>query len=408
MLIDRKKSIWQQLDYVLIITVFFLVLIGIVSIYSATYQTDNPYISNNFNKQIIWAVIGLIFMFLVSFIPIRFFNSLSYFFYVISIFLLVLVFFIGVKGHGSVRWLSFGGIRLQPSEFAKIAVILVLAKYLSYKLSFNIYKDIFISILIVLIPFLLIFNQPDLGTCLVYISLIIPVLYWAGIPFFTLFLLTTPLISAIFSVKLLFLIIWIIFLILLLLIMKKSKFIIILVLLINLFVGQTTPYLWGKLKPYQQKRLSIFLKPELDPRGAGYQILQSRTAIGSGGMYGKGFLEGTQTQLRFLPQQHTDFIFSVVAEEFGFVGTVFVISLLYIFVMRGIYIAYRAKQKFERLLAIGICSVFVFHIFINLAMNVGLMPITGLPLPFISYGGSSMLSFMIMTGLLNNISIHTK
>ncbi|MFC1726838.1 rod shape-determining protein RodA [candidate division KSB1 bacterium] len=409
MIQKRKIGFWHKLDYLLIISIFCLVIIGIVSIYSATYQPDNTTLNENFKRQIIWALIGFMLMLFVSVIPLRYHNSFAYFFYTLSIILLISVFFIGYKGYGSVRWIRFGSFGLQPSEFAKIAVILVLAKYLSSnKVSFNFYKDIFFSILIITIPLALIFKQPDLGTCLVFTAIFIPILYWAGIPVFALFLMITPLVSAIFSIKLLFLLLWLIVLFFILLIMKKNIYVIVLAVLLNLFVGQTTPFLWGKLKPYQQQRLKVFLNPDLDPKNAGYQILQSRTAIGSGGVSGKGFLKGTQTQLRFLPQQHTDFIFSVIAEESGFVGASVVIFLFYIFILKGINIACKAKNKFETLTAIGICSVFVFHVFINLGMTVGLMPITGLPLPFISYGGSAMFTFMIMSGLLLNISMHSK
>lgn len=409
MIKKNKKSFWQQIDYFILLSVFFLVLIGILAINSATYQTDNPSFSENFKKQILFAVLGFILMFFVSVVPVRFFNSMAYVFYILSILSLVIVLFIGIKGHGSTRWIRFGSFGYQPSEFAKITVILAIAKYLSSnKVSFNIYKDMLVSVLIVIVPLTLIFRQPDLGTSLVFLSFIIPMLYWAGIPFFTLFLLITPFISAVFSIKILFLVLWLVILLFIILVLKRNIYIIALVLVVNIAVGSSTPYLWGKLKPYQQNRLKVFLNPDLDPRGAGYQILQSRTAIGSGGLYGKGYLKGTQTQLRFLPQQHTDFIFSVIAEETGFVGTTVVVFLFYIFIMRGINIAFRTKNRFERLIIIGIGSVFIFHMFINLGMTVGLMPITGLPLPFVSYGGSSMFSFMIMTGLLLNISMHSK
>ncbi|MCK4966197.1 rod shape-determining protein RodA, partial [bacterium] len=200
--------------------------------------------------------------------------------------------------------------------------------------------------------------------------------------------------------------VWIIILTIILYIAKKGVFITILNYIINLSVGISAPFLWNKLKPYQQNRIKNFLNPELDPRGAGYQILQSKTAIGSGGASGKGFLHGTQSQLRFLPQQHTDFIFSVFGEEFGFLGVICVLILYFFIILHGITIAVIAKNRFAGLVAIGISSVIFIHVFVNISMTVGLLPVTGLPLPFMSYGGSAMISFLAMIGILINISVN--
>ena len=200
--------------------------------------------------------------------------------------------------------------------------------------------------------------------------------------------------------------VWMVVLTAILYFAKKGILLTILTYFINLSVGTMAPYLWNKLKPYQQNRIKHFLNQEMDPRGAGYQILQSKTALGSGGIKGKGFLQGTQSQLRFLPEQQTDFIFSVFGEEFGFFGVISILGMFLMIILRGIYIASCTKNRFAGFIAVGISSVFLIHIFINIGMIVGLLPVTGLPLPFMSYGGSAMIVFLGMVGLLINISIN--
>jgi len=237
-------------------------------------------------------------------------------------------------------------------------------------------------------PFLLIARQPDLGTSLVFLVLCLPLLFWAGLNWFSLFVIITPLLTMILSFNFYAFLVWMILIFAVLIISKRKPIILISVFIIHIFVGLLTPVLWGQLKPYQQQRILTFANPEADPKGAGYQIIQSKVAIGSGGIWGKGFLEGSQTQLRFLPAQHTDFIFSVIGEEWGFIGVLIVILLFMALLLYLIYLSSLVRSLYASLIIIGITTVLFFHIVVNIGMSVGLAPVTGLPLPLISYGGS--------------------
>jgi rod shape determining protein RodA len=226
--------------------------------------------------------------------------------------------------------------------------------------------------------------------------------YWGGLKFNNLILIFMPFLVILASFQFYsFLILMIIF-IAYLIFTQRSKVIIIVNFLINIVMGLLTPVLWNNLKPYQRNRIQIFLNPEADPKGAGYQIIQSKVAIGSGGMTGKGFMDGSQTQLRFLPEQHTDFIYAVIGEEFGFLGAMIGLLLFFILLMRGVKIASLVKNRFNSVVAIGIVTIIAFHVTINIGMTVGILPVTGLPLPFISYGGSSLLTNLAMIGILLN------
>ena len=407
----KKKSIITKFDFLLTVPVVLIIGAGLLALYSSTHPSASSGTNVLFYKQMLWISVGLFAMLIMMFVPLKVIHALSYHLYILSVILLVAVLFIGIGPSGATRWIHILGFNFQPSEFAKIATILALSRFLAdSKVSENKIRDLFVSFVIVSLPIILIREQPDLGTSLVFAAFFVPLLFWAEIPKFSLFMLVAPLISLIIMLiapsKIYIFAVWIIILTIILYIAKKGAYITILNYIINLSVGISAPLLWNKLKPYQQNRIKNFLNPELDPRGAGYQILQSKTAIGSGGASGKGFLQGTQSQLRFLPQQHTDFIFSVFGEEFGFLGVICVLILYFFIILHGITIAVIAKNRFAGLVAIGISSIIFIHVFVNISMTVGLLPVTGLPLPFMSYGGSAMISFLAMIGILINISVN--
>ena len=406
-----KKSFIKKIDFIFLIPVLLIVVAGILALYSSTYSVVTSETSSLVYKQITWVIIGLIAMFVMIFIPIRVIYALSYPLYIFGIFLLVMVLFIDRDTSGASRWIYLFGFQFQPSEFAKITTIIALSRFLTEsKISQNNIKDIVISFMIVSIPMILIREQPDLGTSLVFAAFLLPLLFWADLPIFSLFVIIAPFISivaiSLSTSRIYIFLIWMVILTVILYLAKKGILVTISNYIVNLAVGITTPYLWNRLKPYQQERIKNFLNPEMDPRGAGYQILQSKTAIGSGGFRGKGFLHGTQSQLRFLPEQQRDFIFSVFGEEFGFLGVITILGLYLIIILHGFNVASLSKNRFAGYIAVGISSIFFIHIFVNIGVTVGLLPVTGLPLPFMSYGGSAMISFLAMVGLLINISVN--
>ncbi len=394
----------QKFDIISLGLVIILIAVGCVAIYSATYSSDAGE-SDYFTRQLIWCSVGIITMLVVSFISIKFINRFAYWLYAISLLMLLLVLFIGRVGQGAERWLALGPIHIQPSEIAKLATILAVSKFLSDKYAdVNKIKYFAISIALILVPFLLIARQPDLGTALVFLALIIPLLYWAGLNWFNIFTIVTPFLTMILSFNFWAFMVLMLSIVLVLYISRRKMIVLVAVFLLNIGVGIATPNLWGQLRPYQQQRILTFVNPEKDPKGAGYQIIQSQVAIGSGGIWGKGYLKGSQTHLRFLPAQHTDFIFSVIGEEFGFIGSGLILIVVFLLIVRFIHIASNIRGQFESLTVIGITTVIFFHTVINIGMTIGMAPVTGLPLPFLSYGGSSLVANLIMIGVILNIS----
>jgi len=392
-------------DYGLIFVVLTLTLIGLIAIYSASYKVESPALKANFTRQILWFFISVIFMVIAIIVPPKAYQAAAYWFYFISIVLLILTLVLN-RGSSVARWITFGPIRFQPAEFAKISVIIVLARFLSHeKRNLNKLKDIAISFGLVLLPFLLIAKQPDLGTALVFLAVILPVLFWAGLPGFFLFIIIAPFIVMISSFNYYSYFLAMISIAIALLCFKRGLFISIFIMVLNIIVGIVTPLLWNHLHDYQKHRILTFLGLEMDPRGLSYQVIQSKVAVGSGGFLGKGILKGTQTQLRFLPEQHTDFVFSVIGEELGFIGSLFVMILFLILLLRGIYIASKVRNKFSSVMVIGVIAILGFHIIVNIGMTVGMMPVTGLPLPFLSYGGSFLIVCMTLMGIIINASI---
>jgi len=401
-----QKNKFLSLDFTLAFILTCLISIGLIAVYSATHIADQSS-GGYFSKQLTVAIVGFIIMLSMAFIPFKYIQRSSYLFYVINILLLIFVLIFGSRGFGAERWLAIGSLRLQPSEFCKLATIMAVANYISGSdVDINRFKHFLIVIGLIIIPFILIARQPDLGTSLVFLAIILPLLYWSGLNWFYLFVIITPLITLILSFNFYAFLIWMFVVSIILVLSRQKPIILISVFLLHIIVGLITPVLWGQLKPYQQQRILTFANPEADPQGAGYQIIQSKVAIGSGGIWGKGFLEGTQTQLRFLPAQHTDFIFSVIGEEWGFSGVLVVLLLFTILLLYLIYLASLVRSKFSSLVVVGITTVLFFHIVVNIGMTIGLAPVTGLPLPFISYGGSFLLSMFLMMGIIMNFSMN--
>lgn len=384
-----------------------LVVIGLVSVYSATYDAGA---TGTFYRQMMWAVAGVVMMTAASLVPLKMIQRLAVPSYVLVLAMLAALLLVGKTISGSRSWFGFGGYGIQPSEFAKVTTILTLAVFLS-KSTTNIHtlKHLLIAVGIVVLPTMLILGQPDLGTSVIFFGMVLPVLYWAGTSNFVLAMILSPIIvaaGALFGTT--------IFLLtvvasgVMLYMTRENRFTAAVAFGLTLFVGLSVQTVFDRLPAYQQKRIMTFINPDIDPQGAGYNVLQSKVAIGSGGFFGKGYLRGTQTQLNFIPEQWTDFIFCVPGEEFGFLGASLVLILFAMLIIRGISIASASKNKFGSIVAIGITAVFALHTFINIGMSMGLMPVIGIPLPFMSYGGSALLANMTMAGLLMNVYAHRK
>lgn len=394
----------KRIDLILIFSLLGLLFLGLLALYSSSHtgSADTPQ-SNPFIKQIGWVLIGISVMIIIYFIPHRWIYSSAYILYGLGLFFLVLILFIGKVGMGAERWLQLGPFSFQPSEFAKLATVLAVARYISNEeIDLNRPKYFIIATSFLIFPFLLIIRQPDLGTSMVFVAMSLPMFYWAGLHLSNLLLIIAPFFFMLASFSFSTFLVLMIILLGYLIYSRRSKMVFIFVFLTNIIMGLLTPILWNHLKPYQKNRIKIFLDPETDPKGAGYQIIQSKVAIGSGGSLGKGFMQGSQTQLRFLPEQHTDFIYAVIAEEFGFLGALAGLILFLILIIRGIHIASVMRNRFNSIVVIGITTIIFFHVSVNLGMAVGLLPVTGLPLPFISYGGSFLITNMTMVGIMLN------
>ncbi len=364
---DRRH--FKNLDFALIAVVGILVILGLIMIYSATHAKIALNHGDPFSfvkKQAIAVVIGILAMVLLLFFDYRVSDRLSQFLYGLNLVMLALVLTpLGRSGNGAQSWL-FG---VQPSEFAKVILIITLGKYLSEKESLSSFYNFIFPFLHVGLPLLLILLQPDLGTALVFIFITFLMMYTAGAPGWKLTVLV----------------------------------LIGVVGLTAMFLGHHFFNMPLPIKQYQVNRLTSFINPERDPRGSGWNVRQAVIAVGSGQFFGKGLFRGTQGRLGYLPENHTDFIFAVLCEELGFVGGFGVLCLFFTLVWRGIRISYQARDKTGSIIGVGIVAMFLFHILENIGMNMGIMPITGIPLPFITSGGSSMIANLIAVGLLLNI-----
>ena len=350
---------FKKLNWLLVFLISFLSFVGLVMIYSATYGDDDRVFISHFSK----ICLGLSIMIAVSLIDLNFIKKHAYLFYLIGIILLIFATFYGIVGKGSRRWLNLGGLVFQPSELIKILVIITLAKFFDEKKiqSARDYIFLILPIFLILSPFFLILIQPDLGTAMVVLLLGLIIFFISGISW------------KFFSI-------------------------------LSLFFIVSAPYIWGSLKEYQQKRILTLFDPESDPLGSGYHIIQSQIAVGSGGIFGKGWTKGSQSHLDFLPEKHTDFIFSMLGEEFGFLGTISVIGLICLITYLTYSIASKSfSDNFNKMVGYGIISNYFFVSMINMSMVIGILPVVGLPLPLVSYGGSSMISYFIGFGIILSI-----
>lgn len=397
-------------DYPLALLALLLTAFGIAVVYSAG-QTDVPVaaVQGAWLRQVTWLGLGLAAFLIVSRMSVRFLEWAALPAYLLAITLLVVTLVFG-SGAGTAEsmkgWLTIGGRRLgQPSEFAKIAVALMMARVLaSYRVAPRSLLELVKPGIVVLIPWLLVMLQPDLGTGLVFIGLFFAMLFWAGTSGTLLLLAASPVVSLVLAGSTGLWATW--FILLLVVVWLYKPYVVegVVIVAANVTMGVAAPIVWNSLEPHQQNRLLTFLDPSRDPRNSGYQVAQSRIAIGSGGWTGKGYTEGSQKRLAFLPEQHTDFIFAVVGEELGFLGVAAALTLFLFLFLRVIRVATRASDNFSSLVAFGLAGSWFVHVIVNVGMTINLMPITGIPLPFFSYGGSFLLACWIAVGVLVRIS----
>lgn len=361
---NKKKNIRQKLADLNWFIVFIIVCVagmGFAMLYSVAGGSFDPWAKNQFIRFLI----GLAALVTIAVIDIRVWMFLAYPFYALALGMLIIVDVMGVMGKGSQRWLDIGIMNIQPSELMKIALVMALARYyhcLSDEDTLKL-KSLLKPIILIGLPVVLVLRQPDLGTTLLIIMGGIALLFAAGVRMWLFIMSIVAMIPAAFGA-------------------------------------------WQFLKPYQKQRVLTFLDPETDPLGAGYHIIQSKIALGSGGVYGKGFIQGTQSQLNFLPEKHTDFIFTVIAEELGLIGGLSLLTLYFILLAYAMIVSVSVKSQFGRLLILGMVVTFFLYMFINIAMVMGLVPVVGVPLPLVSYGGSAMLTLMIGFGFILSAAIH--
>ena len=405
-MISIKKTNVSDAPWQILFSALFLSLVGLIALNSISYQS-NPTALNPFYRQLIFLFLALAGFLASFFTPKYIIHKYAYIIYGMGSILVILPFF-GSTHAGTYRWLNLGlPFNFQPSELAKIFLVIALARYLSdNSIKIQYFKSIIPPILIALLPVLIVLNQPDLGTSLVMLSVIFPMLYWAGARPFYLFLLIAPVLSILSAFNVVIFSFWALVIATVIYYSKTNIISSAGYFFGNIFFGLFARPLWDFLNPYQQNRVLTFIYPDKDPLGAAYQIIQSKTAIGSGGLFGKGWGQGTQTHLKFLPVQESDFILSVIGEELGFIA---IITILFIFgylissILRNSYLS---KDKFSSLILIGLGSIILAHVFVNTAMTVGLIPVKGLPLPFISAGGTFLITSYLMVGLIMRFSIN--
>ncbi|MDI6890096.1 MAG: rod shape-determining protein RodA [Thermodesulfovibrionales bacterium] len=364
--IDRRLI--KNFDWITLSVVMVIALIGIMTIYSATRPLIEGEHPQFYIRQALWLILGVIALFLMVSFDYIWLGRFSLYLYIVGTILLIAVFIFSKAGMGAQRWLSLGPISFQPSEFFKLIYIIMLSQHLSItKGPINTISLFRVFFLIVFLPFILLLKQPNLGTALIILAIFVPLMLAKGLH-------------------------------------KKIAILFVIIGLISLpFLGNI---LWEGLRDYQKSRLIVFLEPGVDPTGIGYHISQSKITVGSGKFLGKGYLRGTQGPFRFLPEKHTDFIFAVFAEEWGFLGSLLLLFLYLVLIRRGLDTAKNARDDFGRFLALGITFMFSTYFFVNVGMTLGIMPVVGIPLPFMSYGGTALLSNLLAVGLL--ISIRTR
>ncbi len=386
----------------ILIAVGGLLSLGLVTLYSITV-TQGQAQPNAFSKQLLFLIPAAILMIVMMVTSRRLIHKYIFFAYGLVIVAVVLPFF-GEKVAGTYRWINLGlPFGLQPSEIAKWVIVITLARYLSdHNLQMKNFGSNIIPFALALIPTFIVLKQPDLGTAFVMMAPVIPMLFWVGARPFHLFLIVAPLFSILSAFNILAFSIWAGILAIVIFLARPQLWHAIGLYFGNIFLGLIFPWLWNSLRPYQQNRVLTLVNPELDPLGAAYQIIQSKTALGSGGLFGKGWGQGTQTHLKFLPVQESDFIVSVIGEELGFLALILMLVLFTWFLIKIVRLALSASDRFSGLVLIGIATIFLSHVFVNCAMTAGMIPVKGLPLPFVSYGGSFLLSSFMMIGLVLN------
>ena len=404
MSLDVSKAI-KSSPFSILLLVFSILLLGLISLYSIA-ESKSLGESNAFFKQLIFLGPAIFLMFIFLIIPKKLIHEYVYILYG-SIILFVILPYFSSQVADTHRWIDIGlPFNLQPSEIAKLVIVLTLARYLSdRKIELDHFAAILIPFVIAFIPAIIVLNQPDLGTAIVMMSPVIPMLYWVGARPFHLFLVIAPVLSIITAFDVSVFTSWTIIMAIIIFLSKPKLWNGISIFFSNIFLGLVFPLFWnGFLRPYHRNRILTAINPELDPLGSGYQVIQSKTALGSGGFFGKGWGEGTQTQLKFLPVQESDFIVSVIGEELGFLTILIMVILFLYLILKILYLAFHSTDRFSGLVLIGISTIFLSHIFVNCSMASGMIPVKGLPLPFVSYGGSFLLSSFIMIGLVINFS----
>jgi len=401
MMLKTVYNSLQNFPISVILLPIILTFIGMVALFSISVNQFGVIAITAFTKQLLFMIPSIIGFLFILFIPKYLIHKYIYLMYGLILVLVTVPFLLSTIA-GTHRWINIGlPVAFQPSEFAKWIVVVALAKYLSdHNLEMKKFSTLIFPIFIALLPAAIILQQPDLGTALILLTPVLPMLYWVGSRPFHLFMLMAPIFSIGTAFHTVSFTTWAIIMGIILYLSRPNIFFGIIFYFGNIFLGLLAPLLWNGLRPYQQKRILTLFNPELDPLGAAYQTIQSKVAIGSGGFLGKGIGEGTQTHLKFLPVQESDFIVSVIGEEFGFITIAFMLIVFASFILKIINLAFYSKERFAGLVLIGIGTIFLSHVFVNAAMSTGLIPVKGLPLPFISAGGSFLLSCYIMVALV--------
>ncbi|MDY0217134.1 MAG: rod shape-determining protein RodA [Bacteroidales bacterium] len=413
-----RQSLFANIDWILVAIYFLLVFIGWINIYAATYTPTSEGIfdfDRNSGKQFLWIMTSMAIALIILLIDAKFYTTFTWIFYGISTILILLVIFIGTEVSGAKSWLGVGNMGIQPSEFAKITVAMALAKYIGESnRNMEQLKVQFVSLLLIFIPALIILFQNDTGSALVF-AVFLFVMYregmpgtilWIGITFIIVFLMTLLFTHwiVISAIAVLTLFMWFF--------IRRYRKDVIRLILISLLLSSFSfgvDYIFDNvLQPHQKSRIEVLIGTETDLRGAGYNVNQSKIAIGSGGFYGKGFLKGTQTKFKFVPEQSTDFIFCTIGEEWGFIGSFLVVALYLFLLIRIILLSERQRSRYSRVYGYGIAGVLFTHFAVNIGMTLGLVPVIGIPLPYISYGGSSLIAFTIMLFIFIKLDMNRK
>lgn len=384
-------------DTLILVPVALLLLVGLIGLYSTSLAS--PFISSTFFRQVVWLVVAVMVLWLLRWFHPRIYYEYAYRLYFALILLLVATYFMPSFSGGK-RWIVLGPLQVQPAEFGKIVLVFALARYLTdYQKYLQKFQFVLIPLAVALLPAILIIGQPDLGTAIIYLTVAIVMMYWSGISTFHLFVILAPVVSLVAGFNLYAFFVWMLVLFLVLYFSRARLRWGTAIFIVNVLFSLLAPKAWNSLQPYQQRRILTLLDATADPHGAGYQVLQARTAIGSGGVFGKGIGEGTQTHLRFLPVSDTDFIIAVIGEELGFLAILGTLILFGWLLLRLLDRASTTQYRFASLTIIGFATILLVHVFVNMGMATGLLPVTGLPLPFMSYGGSFLLTCLFLVAV---------